>query len=228
MEFVYIDSVKGVKNMIVMEKFEGLKEEKKKRILEVAIEEFAVNGYDKASTNAIVKKAGISKGILFHYFGSKKNLFLYLFDYCINNLADKYYLLNDGEPEDIFERFIRISIRKMKIVQEEPFINKLVFSAISNMPVSLKNELTEKYNNYSSKYLKEVFENIDTSKFREEIDSRKAIELVMICMDGLSSKYIQKYKGISMEDILKNSEEIMEDFNKYLEILKFGIYEENK
>ena len=66
---------------------------------------------------------------------------------------------------------------------------------------------------------------MDTSKFRKEIDSQKAIELVMICMDGLSSKYIQKYKGIPMEEILKNIEEIMEDFNKYLEILKFGVYE---
>ncbi|WP_309451730.1 TetR/AcrR family transcriptional regulator [Clostridium sp.] len=211
-----------------MEKFESLQDEKKKRILDAAIEEFAINGYDKASTNSIVKRAGISKGILFHYFGSKKNLFLYLFDYCITNLADKYYLSKDNEPEDLFERFIRISIRKMKIVQEEPLMNELVYSAITNMPESLKNEITERYSSYSSKYLKEVFENLDTSKFRKEIDSQKAIEVVMICMDGLSSKYTQKYKGISMEEILKNVEEIMEDFNKYLEILKFGVYEESK
>lgn len=217
--------MKGVKNIIVMEKFESLPDEKKKRILDAAIEEFAINGYDKASTNSIVKKAEISKGILFHYFGSKKNLFLYLFDYCINNLADKYYLSKDDEPEDLFERFIRISIRKMKIVQEEPLMNELVYSAITNMPASLKKELTERYSSYSSKYLNGVFENLDTSKFRKEIDSQKAIELVMICMDGLSSKYIQKYKGIPMEEILKNIEEIMEDFNKYLEILKFGVYE---
>lgn len=207
-----------------MEKFESLQDEKKERILDTAIEEFATNGYDKASTNSIVKKAGISKGILFHYFGSKKNLFLYLFDYCISTLVDRYYLSKDSEPEDIFERFIRISIRKMKIVQEEPLMNELIFSAITNMPADLKNELTQRYTSYTSKYLGEVFENVDTSKFREEIDSEKAIELIIICMDGLSSKYIQKYKSISMKEILENIEEIMEDFNKYLDILKFGVY----
>lgn len=210
----------------MIDKFENLQEEKKKRILDAAIEEFAVNGYDKASTNSIVKKAEISKGILFHYFGSKKNLFLYIFDYCITNLIDKYYLLKESEPEDIFERFMRINIRKMKIIQEEPLMNKLVFSAISNMPESLKHELSERYNNYSSKYLPEVFENVDTSNFRKEIDLQKAIELIMICMDGLSNKYLQKYKSIRMEEILNNVDEIMEDFNKYMKILKFGIYKD--
>ena len=48
------------------ESFENLPEDKKKRIIEASIEEFAKKGYEKASTNNIVKTAGISKGILFH------------------------------------------------------------------------------------------------------------------------------------------------------------------
>ena len=205
----------------MINKFESLQEEKKQRILNAAIEEFAVNGYDKASTNSIVKKANISKGLLFHYFESKKKLFLYVFDYCITSLIEKYYSLKEGEAEDIFERFMRMSIRKMKIIKEEPLMNKLVFSALTNMPGALKQELSERYNNYISKYF---FENIDTSKFRKEIDSKKAIEVVMMCMEGLSSKYLQRYKDIPMEEVLENIDEAMEDFNKYLDILKFGIY----
>lgn len=208
----------------MIDKFENLPQDKKKRILDAAIEEFAVNGYDKASTNSIVKKADISKGILFHYFGSKKNLFLYLFDYCINTLIDKYYLLDDIEAEDIFERFMRVSIKKMKVIQDEPLMNKLVFSAITNMPKDLKEELTVRHNNYTSKYLREFFEKVDTTNFKEGIDSQKAIELMMMCMDGLSSKYIQRYKDVSMDEVMNNYDEIMEDFNKYLDILKFGIY----
>lgn len=211
-------------NIIVVDKFENLQEEKKKRILEAAIEEFAINGYDKASTNSIVKKANISKGLLFHYFTNKKNLFLYILDNCITNLVEKYYSIKENEVEDIFERFMRLSIKKMKIIQEEPLANKLVFSALTNMPEPLKEELTERYNNYVSKYLPQVFEKVDTSKFRNEIDSQKAIEVIMICMDGLANKYIQQYKNVPMEELLNNIDEVMEDFNKYLEILKFGIY----
>lgn len=208
----------------MINKFESLQQEKKQRILNAAIEEFAVNGYDNASTNSIVKKANISKGLLFHYFESKKNLFLYIFDYCITNLIEKYYQAKELESEDIFERFMRMSVKKMKIIQEEPHMNKLVFSAFTNMPEKLKQELSERYNNYISKYLHKIFENVDTSKFRKGIDSKKAIEVIIMCMDGLSSKYIQRYKDIPMEEVLENIDEAMEDFNKYLDILKFGIY----
>lgn len=209
-----------------MDRFESLSEEKKKRILDAAIEEFATNGYDKASTNSIVKKADISKGILFHYFKSKKNLFIYIFDYCMTHLVNKYYSAKEPEPKDIFERFMWISIRKMKITQEEPLMNKLVFSAISNMPESLKPELTEKYNTYYAKEMPRFFEGIDTSKFRKEIDSEKAIELIMMCMDSISNKYLQKYKNTPVDEVFNDVEKIMAECNEYMEILKFGIYNE--
>ena len=40
----------------------------KEKILNVAIAEFAQNGYKAASTNIICKKANISKGLLYHYY----------------------------------------------------------------------------------------------------------------------------------------------------------------
>ena len=36
--------------------------------------EFAQSGFEKASTNEIVKRSNISKGSLFNYFNSKKDL----------------------------------------------------------------------------------------------------------------------------------------------------------
>ncbi len=49
-------------------------------MLEVILEEFTENGCKGASTNAIVQKAGIPKGTLFYFFGSKKAMFLYALD----------------------------------------------------------------------------------------------------------------------------------------------------
>lgn len=63
-----------------MEQMNGLrnqkKEEKRKRMLEVATAEFASKAYSDVSTDVIVEKCGISKGLLFNYFSSKKNLYL--------------------------------------------------------------------------------------------------------------------------------------------------------
>ncbi|WP_231563577.1 TetR/AcrR family transcriptional regulator [Anoxybacillus sp. KU2-6(11)] len=57
--------------------FERQPEEKKKLIIRVAIEEFAEHGYDKASTDVMTSRVGISKGLLFHYFKSKK-IYMYM------------------------------------------------------------------------------------------------------------------------------------------------------
>lgn len=208
----------------MIDKFENLPEEKKKRILDACIEEFALNGYDKASTNSIVKKADISKGILFHYFGNKKSLFLYIFDYCINDLVDKYYSMKEAEPKDIFERIMWGSIIKLKIAKEEPLKNRLVFLAISNMPEELKQELTEIYNSYYSKHVPQFFGDIDTSKFKKGVDPQKAMELLMMCMDGISNKYLKKYKSRPIDEVFNDLEKIMEECNEYINILKFGIY----
>lgn len=204
--------------------FENLPEEKKKRILDACIEEFAVNGYDKASTNAIVKKAEISKGLLFHYFENKKTLFLYVFDYCINSLVDKYYSVRQDEPKDIFERIVWVSIYKIRMAHEDPLINKLIFKAIYNMPEELKEELTEKYNTMYAKYMPTFLEGIDTSKFRKDISPEKAIEFMTICMDGIANKYLQKYKNMSADQLLNDIEKIMEEYNEYMDILKNGLY----
>ncbi|ANB57099.1 bacterial regulatory s, tetR family protein [Anoxybacillus sp. B7M1] len=48
--------------------FEKQPQEKRALIIKVAIEEFVKNGYEKASTDVITRRAGISKGLLFHYF----------------------------------------------------------------------------------------------------------------------------------------------------------------
>lgn len=212
----------------MIDKFESLPDEKKQRILDACIEEFALYGYDKASTNSIVKKADISKGILFHYFGNKKTLFLYIFDYCINKLVNRYYSMKEIEPKDIFERIMWSSIVKMKAFHEEPHMTKLILLAISNMPKSLEPELTQRYNDIYEKNMPQFFQDIDTSKFRTDIDSQKAIELIMMCADGISNRYLQKYKNRPVDEVFNDAEKIMKDFNECMEILKFGIYPEAK
>ena len=50
----------------VNSKFFDLKKEKQDRMINAALQVFAAQGYLHASTDQIVKEAGISKGLLFH------------------------------------------------------------------------------------------------------------------------------------------------------------------
>lgn len=45
------------------------------KILSSAIEEFGEKGYDNASLNTICSKYAISKGLIYHNFKNKDNLF---------------------------------------------------------------------------------------------------------------------------------------------------------
>ncbi len=59
-----------------------LGEEKRKRIEEAFLREFAVNSYDEASLSDVVKKLGIAKGSIYQYFEDKLDLFMYLVHTC--------------------------------------------------------------------------------------------------------------------------------------------------
>jgi AcrR family transcriptional regulator len=60
--------------------FENLPEEKRKNIIDCAVDEFAEHDYSSASVSKIVAKAGISKGSLYQYFIDKSDLYSYLLD----------------------------------------------------------------------------------------------------------------------------------------------------
>ncbi|MBE2224720.1 MAG: TetR/AcrR family transcriptional regulator [Anaerolineae bacterium] len=56
-------------------RFEKLPPEKRELILETAAKEFAEFGYEGASLNQILAKAGISKGAAYYYFDNKEDLY---------------------------------------------------------------------------------------------------------------------------------------------------------
>jgi len=57
-------------------RFEKLPPEKREQILETAAKEFSEFGYEGASLNQILAKAGISKGAAYYYFDDKADLYM--------------------------------------------------------------------------------------------------------------------------------------------------------
>ena len=53
-----------------------MEDTKRDALLTAAMSKFAKNGYKKTTTDEIILEAEISKGLLFHYFGTKKDLYI--------------------------------------------------------------------------------------------------------------------------------------------------------
>ena len=60
--------------------FFNLPEEKRNRIFNAAVEEFAGFRFSDASINRIVKAAGIPRGSFYQYFDGKEDLYLHILE----------------------------------------------------------------------------------------------------------------------------------------------------
>ncbi len=211
--------------------FEKQPQEKKDLIIKVAIEEFVKNGYEKASTDVITKRAGISKGILFHYFKSKKNLYLYLVNYVGELLTEKIMeALREIQSDDFFERIKEIALEKQKVTARYLQEAQFFADAITNPPMAVKKEMEEiikkHYEPYQKDFMLEhvfIKDLIQTEKLREDISVDTVIRMTMFIVEQLSNKYLALYKNKQI-DIINNPESIIRELNDYLKIVKYGIY----
>ncbi|KON67274.1 TetR family transcriptional regulator [Peribacillus butanolivorans] len=201
-------------------KFLSLDEEKQMRILNAAIKVYVERGYDNASTNAIVKEAGISKGLLFHYFQNKKTLYLFLFDYCLDMVMKEFYEKVNLEERDFFARLRQISLIKMELLNKFPDIIRFFEKAILEEANDIKGDFKEKI--FSVKSSTAIFDDIDTSKFRDDIDIQKAIKSILWTFEGFSNEVLTKAKALNLKKT--DYEEVFSEGEQYIEMFKRSFY----
>lgn len=98
-------------------------------LLTVAMSKFAKNGYKKTTTDEIISEAEISKGLLFHYFGTKKDLYIFLFKYANTTIMQDFYTQINMKERDILERLWNIFLLKLELTNKYPAIFDFVASA---------------------------------------------------------------------------------------------------
>ena len=97
--------------------------DRRKPLLDAALEEFSQSGFDEASINRILKNAGISKGVFYYHFKDKEALYICLveeasrvkWDFIASELGDK-----DIKSADIFELFRRQACAGIRFAQQHP------------------------------------------------------------------------------------------------------------
>lgn len=195
--------------------------EKKELIINVAIKEFVQNGFDKASTNEIVKEAKISKGSLFNYFNSKKDLYVYLIEYGIEIIENLYAQIDLNET-DLFKRIENIGLQKLHIHKKFPHVFDFLATSIQEESDEVKDIIKHKVDPIYDRGKDIIYKHIDYSKFREEIDIEKAIEILNWTMFGFGEKAIHQIN--TFEDIGEFGDQYLKEWERYAEILKCSFY----
>nr|WP_312579802.1 TetR/AcrR family transcriptional regulator [Sedimentibacter sp.] len=199
-------------------KFESLAKEKRERIINASLNEFAKNGFEKASTNEIVKFAEISKGSLFNYFNSKKDLYLYLIEY-VPSIIDTIYDEIDLSQRDFFERIKEIGIIKYRIMTRYPQAFDFLKMVEQEKYFEVQNEIINMKNKVIGEGIERIYENIDFSKFRDDIDLEKTLDIIKWTMLSFSEQ--QRSKINSFKDI---GTEVLSEWDDYFDIMKRCFY----
>ncbi|NLC54486.1 MAG: TetR/AcrR family transcriptional regulator [Erysipelothrix sp.] len=197
----------------------NVNEDKRERIINSALKEFSLNTFDKASTNVIVKDAAVSKGTLFHYFGSKEKLYKYLEYFSVNVISEAILKDLNWDEKDIFLRLKRIIMTKLKVFIKYPYLadfSVVVFKDKSPKDIMLIDP-TLPQDLYSQIYTY----NIDMTLFKEDIDISRAINIVMWTME----KYTDNLRiELDTSDSQIDFKQIEKELYVYMDILKGCFY----
>ncbi|MED4452461.1 TetR/AcrR family transcriptional regulator [Metabacillus fastidiosus] len=210
--------------------FEKLSEEKRLLIINVCVQEFAQNGYEKTSTDIITTKAGISKGILFHYFKNKKNLYLYIVDYVVKFLTEKtLQTVKEVKSTDFFDRIKELVLLKHHVTFEYFLESQLLMNVYSNPPIAVKAEVEQLFAKHIEKYggaeINELYKTrlLNEESLRDGITLEKITNMTLLILEQLVNKYINLYK-LGQFDFLKNPEPLIKELDDYIDIIKNGVY----
>jgi AcrR family transcriptional regulator len=204
-------------------KFEALNDEKRIRIINSAINEFANKQFNAASTDLITKNAEISKGALFQYFGTKKNLFFYIYKYSMDILKKELWDQFDLTITDPFERIKSVLAIKMKLLSEYPnLIEFLLNINLRETDPEIKEMLIKDTNLQKDKIFNDILAGVDYSKIKKEFDPKQIIAIIIWVLEGYANSQLQKLKNETMT--AASYERWETELDQYIDILKKSFY----
>ncbi|MCR5789424.1 MAG: TetR family transcriptional regulator [Lachnospiraceae bacterium] len=164
-------------------KFFDVKKEKQDAIINACLKVFAENGYKKASTDVIVKAAGISKGLLFHYFESKIGAYEFVYDYSVKYMTlELTQSVKRGET-DFFEIQRMIEGVKTRVMRNYPYMQQFLDSVrFEDHPDALA--VIGKDRNALSDTYRTLYGQADMSRFDDFVDVNRVIHMIGWMSEG--------------------------------------------
>ena len=205
--------------------FTKLPTDKQERILDVAIDEFSRWGYEKASINRMVGRLGIAKGSIFQYFGSKKNLYFYIFEHAVGLVKRSLKgVKTQTEEEDFFLRLAKSLQAGIQFIRRHPRIYQIYLKMLFQEDFPLRTDLLRMIRLFSIDYLRPMIEEgMRRGELRRELDP----ELVAFLLDAVLDRFLQAYCVVYMDSGLglfqANDATIEARISDCVELVRLGV-----
>jgi len=213
----YMVGVKGGGN--VNQKFFSLPEARQDLIRNSAMLEFGAGTFKKTSADAIARRAGVSKGLLFHYFKDKRELYLYLFQYAIDESVTKYIAkVYDFGETDFFQALEMGHKVKMALVRRHPGLFRFVMRAYYEADGVLSPKLRAKLDNVLESTTEDFLSRMDLYKFKDGVEPWQVVRLLTLASEGM----LAETGACTAEEI----DTLFREYKKYADMLRQFLYRE--
>lgn len=191
----------------------------RRKIIDSALSEFGEKSYGEASLNTVCVAGNISKGIIYHYFKDKDELYLFCLKECFDALTGylSSFVADSGMlGEKAMEHYFDMRIRFFEM---HPIYLKLFCNAIMNPPqhlISAIREITVHFKALNISILTGLLRRV---KLRSDVTINEVVEVFCEYQDFVNSRFQMHTFN---EGTLKEHEERC---CRSLKILLYGVIE---
>lgn len=193
------------------------------KILNAAIAEFGTKTYDNASLNNICNDNSISKGLIYHNFKNKDELYLCCVELCFKDLTA--FLSNaEYNAENFNENIKKLMDLRYQFFCNNPYYSNIFFNTVLQPPKHLIDHIKEfraEFDNFNSQQYKKIIKNV---VLRDEICAEEALEYFFIFQEMFNGYFQSKaYENSDFNSLIKDHELKL---SKILNIMLYGIAKE--
>ena len=180
----------------------AIKKNRETVILDAALRVIKQNGFHKARMSDIAKEAGISYGLVYHYFNDKENLF----DAILNRWWDGLFGLMEGIREgvyDVQEKLRQIIDYFLDTYQREPELVNIFITEISRSTTNLTSHRLDHFKKSMSLTEKVIAEGQEQQLLRTDIKARYLTFMFLGAVETFLSTMVlvdQKIKGNAQKE----------------------------
>ncbi len=178
----------------------------KQRIINAAVKLISEKGYHGASTDLIAKEAGVSQGLIFHYFKSKEGLFFSLLKEK-SKMFKEEFKKSAGDEKDVLKKIEIAVLTYAKLIQKEEKFYEIIIKQSRGAGLDF-----DKINKYglmeSAKLIGELIRTGVEQGVLRELDFEVAASCLFGMIEQNALRWMMLEKNFSLEDAIKEAMDI--------------------
>jgi AcrR family transcriptional regulator len=198
--------------------FHRLAEEKKQRIFQAAVREFADRRFSEASINQIIKKAAIPRGSFYQYFAGKEELYLYVLQEISKAKLDIYKGFTAAAPEMSFFEVLDQAIPAIFTWADKQNDYNKIGLRMFQEDSAFMGEIIGKMRDSMDIMFKIIKEDQAKGRIRQDVEAATVLELLQIIAGAL----LRDYFGAGQQDAVQDK------IRDYFDILFRGLLPKQK